>query len=109
MGVTDTTFQNYLYGKTSPPVDKVELLAQKFGYPPKWFFQEDAEITMPEIREAVTHVERALGKNPMDVDKKAMAIAVVARHLAREKELGAQGDFDRRLKKFVDDTLDLFL
>lgn len=107
MGVTDTTFQNYLYGKTFPAVDKVESLAKKYNYPPKWFFQEDAEITVEEIKQAVVLVEKALANKALDNQKKATAVALTARTLARESELDQKGDLAGRIKKFVEETLSL--
>jgi transcriptional regulator with XRE-family HTH domain len=107
MGVTVTTFQNYLYGKTFPAVDKVEALAAKFGYPSKWFFQGDAEITVEEIKQAVMLVEKALANKALDDQKKATAIALTARTLAREAELDQKGDLEGRIKKFVEETLSL--
>lgn len=107
MGVTDSTFQNYVYGKTFPAVDKVEALAKKYGYPAKWFFQEDAEITVEEIKRAVMLVEKALANKDLDDQKKATAIALTARTLAREGELDKKGDLEGRIQKFVEETLSL--
>lgn len=109
MGVTDSTFQNYVYGKTFPAVDKVEALAKKYGYSPKWFFQEDAEISVEEIKKAVIVVEKTLAGKKLDDQKKALLIALTARTLARETELGQAGDLEQRIKKFVEETFSLLL
>lgn len=109
MEVTDTTFQNYLSGKTCPSVDKVAALAKYFGYEPKWFFQADAEITLEDIRAAVRIVEEVLEERgekvrALDAQKKATAVALTARNLAREKELGQLAGLEQRVRKFVEET-----
>jgi transcriptional regulator with XRE-family HTH domain len=107
MGVTDSTFQNYLYGNTYPSVDKIDALARAFGYEPKWFFQDEAEIGMQDVKQAVIRIDSALGNKDMDSDKKGVAVAMTARILAREREIGTTGDFEQRITAFVQETLSL--
>jgi transcriptional regulator with XRE-family HTH domain len=112
MEVTDTTFQNYLTGKTCPSVDKVSALAKKFGYEPKWFFQADAEIALEDIQAAVRLVEEFLEEKgekvrALDAQKKATVVALTARSRARERELGQSGGLEERLRKFVEETFSI--
>lgn len=107
MGVTDNTFQNYLYGNTSPPVEKLVSLAQKFGYSPKWFFQVEPEISLENVRDAVIYVERALDGKDLDAPKKAQAIALTARALARERETDRVGDFEQKIMAHILETISL--